>query len=68
MKPHLNPKNSTWWLPLSLKRNSCAGRKQGARRKKDRRIMAKEWQEKRKSTKQALARYSEAKDVLKTTC
>lgn len=35
-------------------RDSCAGRKQGTRRKKDRRKWGKEWQKKKKSTKQAL--------------
>lgn len=71
MEQHLHPKNAHGWLPLSLERDSSTGRQQGARRKKDRRKMGKDWQrkkEKKKSTKQALDRFSKAKNVLKTTC
>lgn len=72
MEQHLHPKNAHGWLPLSLERDSSTGRKQGARRKKDRRKMgeglAEKERKKKKSTKQALDRFSKAKNVLKTTC
>lgn len=47
MEQHLQPKSARGWLPLSLERNSCTGRKQGARRKKDRRKIGKDWQRKK---------------------
>lgn len=48
MEQHLHSKNAHRWLPLSLRRHSCTGRKQGAGKRKDIRKRGKEWQEKKK--------------------
>lgn len=72
MKQHFNIKNSRMAAAsVPLEKLMC-WKETGARRKKDRRKIGKEWQEgkkeKKKSTKQALGRFSKAKNVLKTTC
>lgn len=67
MRQHFSPETPARRPPLSLWSNGCAGRRQGARREGTE-GKGEERQGKKKSTKQAPGRYSEAKNVLKTTC